>query len=100
MKLKFKILALNIAALFIMLTILGPIIIKISDNYNLSNILNYLKSQGDNSTIYVEQYILSKAGNIFEVPNIMESDSSYLCSYLNKNIKCRVQIFYGNKLLG
>ncbi|MEA4960297.1 sensor histidine kinase [Lutispora sp.] len=100
MKLKFKILALNIAALLIMLTILGPIIIKISDNYNLSNILNYLKSQGDNSTIYVEQYILSKAGNIFEVPSIMESDSSYLCSYLNKNIKCRVQIFYGNKLLG
>ncbi|MDD2481058.1 MAG: HAMP domain-containing sensor histidine kinase [Lutispora sp.] len=100
MKLKFKILALNVAALFIMLIILGPIIIQISDNYNLSNTLNYLKSQGEYSTIYIEQYILSKVGNIFEVPNIMDSDSPYLCSYLNKNIKCRVQIFYGNRLLG
>lgn len=100
MKLKYKILALNVAALFILLLILGPIIIQISDNYNLSNILSYLNSQGNNGTIYVEQYILSKAGNIFEVPKIMETDSPYLCAYLSKNIKTRVQIFYGNKLLG
>jgi len=100
MKLKYKILALNVAALLIMLIILGPIIIKMSDNYNLSNILNYLQSQGDYSSIYIEQYVLNKASNIFEVPSIMESDSSYLCSYLEKNINCRVQIFYGNTLLG
>lgn len=100
MKLKYKILALNAAALLIMLIILGPIIIQMSDNYNLSNILNYLQSQGDYSSIYIEQYVLNKAGNIFEVPNVMESDSSYLCSYLSKNIDCRVQIFYGNTLLG
>ena len=50
MKLKYKILALNVAALFIMLMILGPIIIKTADNYNLLNILNYLQSQGDYST--------------------------------------------------
>jgi len=100
MKLKYKILALNAAALFIMLLILGPIIIKTSDNYNLLNILNYLQSQGEYSSFYIEQYILNKASNIFEVPSIMESDSSYLCSYLSKNIKSRVQIFYGNRLLG
>lgn len=100
MNLKGKIIALNIAALFIMLIILGPIITKISDNYNLSTILNYLQSQGEYATIYVEQYSLSKAKNIFEVPNIMESDSPYLTSYLKRTIKCRVQIFYANRLLG
>ena len=100
MGLKNKIIALNVAALFIMLIILGPIITKISDNYNLSTILNYLQSQGENGSIYAEQYALSKAKNIFEVPSIMESDSPYLASYFKKAIKCRVQIFYGNKLLG
>lgn len=100
MRLKGKIIALNIAALFIMLLILGPIITKISDNYNLSTILNFLQSQGEYGSIYIEQYALSKARNIFEVPNTMESDSPYLTAYLKKTIKCRVQIFYGNKLLG
>jgi len=100
MKLKYKILALNAAALLIMLIILGPIIIQMSDNYNLSNILNYLQSQGDYSSIYIEQYVLNKAGNIFKVPNVMETDSSYLCSYLSKNINCRVQIYEGKTLLG
>ncbi len=100
MSLKSKILALNVAALFIMLLILGPIITKISDNYNLSTILNYLQNQGEYGSIYVEQYALSKARNIFEVPNIMESDSPYLTAYLKKTIKCRVQIFYSNRLLG
>lgn len=100
MNFKSKISALNIAALLIMLVILGPIVTKISDNYNLSTILNYLQSQGEYATIYVEQYSLSKARNIFEVPGIMESDSPYLTSYLKKTIKCRIQIFSGNRLLG
>ena len=68
MKLKYKILALNVAALFIMLMILGPIIIKTADNYNLLNILNYLQSQGDYSTFYIEQYVLNKASNILKSP--------------------------------
>ncbi len=100
MNLKSKITALNISALFIMLVILGPIITKISDNYNLSTILKYLQSQGEYATIYVEQYSLNKAKNIFEVPSIMDSDSPYLTSYLKRTIKCRVQIFNNTKLLG
>ncbi len=100
MNLKSKIIALNILALLVMLIILGPIITKISDNYNLLTILNYLQSQAEYGTIYVEQYSLNKARNIFEIPNIMENDSPYLTSYLKKTIKCRIQIFYGSKLLG
>ncbi|MCK9216310.1 MAG: HAMP domain-containing histidine kinase [Firmicutes bacterium] len=100
MNLKSKITALNIAALLIMLIILVPVITKISDNYNLSTILNYLQSQGEYATIYVEQYSLNKAKNIFEVPMVMDSDSPYLTSYLKRTIKCRVQIFYNNRLLG
>ncbi len=100
MNFRSKITALNIAALLIMLVILGPVITKISDNYNMSTILNYLQSQGEYATIYVEQYSLNKAKNIFEVPAVMESDSPYLTSYLKKTIKCRIQIFNGSKLLG
>lgn len=100
MKLKHKIIALNMGALFFMLIILGSIITKITDDYNLRTTLQYLDNQGDYSAIYIEQYVLSKAPNDFEVPTIMNTSSNYLAAILRELVKCRVQIFYGDELLG
>lgn len=100
MKLKHKIIALNMGALFFMLIIVGTIITAITDNYNLYTTLKYLENQGNYSSIYMEQYALSKAPNDFEVPSVMDSSANYLAAVLNDMVKCRVQIYYGNKLLG
>jgi signal transduction histidine kinase len=100
MKLKHKIIALNMGALFFMLIILGTIITGITDNYNLSTTLRYLENQGNYSAIYIEQYALSKAPNDFEIPTVMNSSANYLAAVLHELVKCRVQIFYGNELLG
>lgn len=100
MKLKHKIIALNMGALFFMLIILGSIITKITDNYNLKTTLQYLENQGNYAAIYIEQYALSKAPNDFEVPTVMNTSSNYLAAVLKESVKCRVQIFYGDELLG
>jgi len=100
MKLKHKIIALNMGALFFMLIILGTIITAISDNYNLRTTLQYLENQGNYSAIYIEQYVLSKAPNNFEVPSVMNTSANYLAAILKELVKCRVQIYYGNELLG
>jgi signal transduction histidine kinase len=100
MKLKHKIIALNMGALFFMLIILGTIITKITDDYNLRTTLQYLQNQADYSAIYVEQYALSKAPNEFEVPSVMNTSANYLSAVLRESVKCRVQIYYGNELLG
>ena len=100
MKLKHKIIALNMGALFFMLIILGTIITAITDNYNLSTTLKYLENQGNYSAIYIEQYALSKAPNDFEVPSVMDASANYLAAVLNDLVKCRVQIYYGTELLG
>lgn len=100
MKLKQKIIALNIGALFIMLVVLGTIITAITDNYNLHTVLRYLESQGEYAAIYIEQYAINKAPNVFEVPNVMSTNSSFLAAVLKETTKCRVQIFYGSDRLG
>ena len=100
MKLKHKIIALNMGALFFMLIILGTIITAITDNYNLRTTLKYLENQGNYSAIYIEQYALSKAPNDFEVPSVMNTSANYLAAVLKDLVKCRVQIFYGDELLG
>jgi len=100
MKLKHKIIALNMGALFFMLIILGTIITNITDNYNLSTTLRYLENQGNYSAIYIEQYALSKAPNDFEIPTVMNSSANYLVAVLRGLVKCRVQIYYGDELLG
>ena len=100
MKLKHKIIALNMGALFFMLIILGTIITAITDNYNLSTTLKYLENQGNYSAIYIEQYALSKAPNDFKVPSVMDASANYLAAVLNDLVKCRVQIYYGTELLG
>ncbi len=100
MKLKHKIIALNTGALFFMLLILGTIITEITDNYNLRTTLRYLENQGNYSAIYIEQYVLSKAPNDFEVPSVMNTSSNYLAAMLKDLVKCRVQIYYSDELLG
>ncbi|MEA4846473.1 MAG: HAMP domain-containing sensor histidine kinase, partial [Clostridiaceae bacterium] len=50
--------------------------------------------------IYIEQYALSKAHNDFEVPSVMNTSANYLASVLNEMVKCRVQIYYNDELLG
>lgn len=100
MKLKHKIIALNMGALFFMLIILGTIMTKITDDYNLRTTLQYLRNQGDYAAIYVEQYALSKAPNDFEVPSVMNASANYLSAVLKESVKCRVQIYYGSELLG
>ena len=100
MKLKHKIIALNMGALFFMLIILGTIITAITDNYNLRTTLQYLENQGNYSAIYIEQYALSKAPNDFEVPSVMNTSANYLAAVLKELVKCRVQIYYGDELLG
>lgn len=100
MKLKHKIIALNMGALFFMLIILGTIITAITDNYNLSTTLGYLENQGKYAAIYIEQYALSKTPNNFEVPSVMDSSGNYLAAVLSGLVKCRVQIYYGDELLG
>ncbi|MCM1566270.1 MAG: HAMP domain-containing histidine kinase [Dehalobacter sp.] len=100
MKLKHKIIALNMSALFFMLIILGTIITQITDNYNLRTALKYLETQGNYSAIYIEQYALSKAPNDFEVPSVMNTSANYLASVLKDLVKCRVQIYSSDELLG
>ncbi|HYF82147.1 MAG TPA: HAMP domain-containing sensor histidine kinase [Clostridia bacterium] len=100
MKLKHKIIALNMGALFFMLIILGTILTQITDNYNLRTTLQYLENQSNYSAIYIEQYALSKAPNDFEVPAVMNTSANYLAEVLKESVKCRVQIFYGTELLG
>lgn len=100
MKLKHKIIALNMGALFFILIILGSIITGITDSYNLKTTLQYLENQGNYSAIYIEQYALSKAPNDFEVPAVMNTSSNYLAAVLKESVKCRVQIYYGDELLG
>lgn len=100
MKLKHKIIALNMGALFFMLIILGTIITAITDNYNLRTTLKYLENQGNYAAIYMEQYALSKASNDFEVPSVMNKSSNYLAAVLKDLVKCRIQIYYGGELLG
>ncbi|HYE84172.1 MAG TPA: HAMP domain-containing sensor histidine kinase [Clostridia bacterium] len=100
MKLKHKIIALNMGALFFMLIILGTIITEITDSYNLRTTFRYLENQGNYSAIYIEQYALSKAPNDFEIPAVMNTSANYLAAVLQELVKCRVQIYYGDELLG
>ncbi|KUO69858.1 MAG: hypothetical protein APF77_17700 [Clostridia bacterium BRH_c25] len=100
MKLKHKIIALNMGALFFILIILGTIITEITDNYNLRTTLRYLENQGNYSAIYIEQYALSKAPNDFEIPSVMNTSANYLVAVLQELVKCRVQIYYGDEMLG
>lgn len=100
MKLKQKIILLNIGTIFIMLIVLGLIISNITDNYNLHTNLQYLQSQGEYASIYIEQYVNNNARSIFDVPALMESNANYLAAFLERTVKCRVQIFYGSQPLG
>lgn len=100
MKLKQKIILLNISTIFIMLIVLGIIITNITDNYNLYTRLQYLQGQGEYASTYIEQYVMSKSRSFFDVPALMESNAGYLAEFLEKTVKCRVQIYYGNSLLG
>jgi len=100
MKLKQKIILLNIGTIFIMLIVLGLIISNITDNYNLYTNLQYLQGQGEYASVYIEQYVNNNARSIFDVPNLMETNANYLAAFLERTVKCRVQIYYGNKPLG
>ncbi|MDF2591817.1 MAG: two-component sensor histidine kinase [Clostridia bacterium] len=100
MKLKQKIILLNISTLLIMLIALGIIISNITDNYNLYTRLQYLQGQGDYAATYIEQYVMNKSRSFFDVPAQMESNADYLSEFLEKTVNCRVQIYYGNSLLG
>lgn len=100
MKLRHKIIVLNIVTLLLMLVLIGAIITQMTDNYNLYNILQYLESQGDYASIYIEQYALNKTSNVYEVPELMEKNSAFLAAVLKETVKCRVQIYYGYRILG
>ena len=100
MKLKQKIILLNICTLLIMLISLGIIISNITDNYNLYTRLQYLQGQGDYAATYIEQYVMNKSRSFFDVPAQMESNADYLSEFLEKTVNSRVQIYYGNSLLG
>lgn len=100
MKLKQKIILLNIGTVLIMLIVLGIIISNITDNYNLRTRLQYLQGQGEYAATYIEQYVMNKARSFFDVPALMESNSDYLAEFLERTVDCRVQIYYGSSLLG
>jgi signal transduction histidine kinase len=100
MKLKQKIILLNIATIIIMLVVLGIIITNITDNYNLFTRLQYLQAQGEYASVYIEQYVNNNARSIFDIPSLMESNANYLAAFLERTVKCRVQIYYGNQPLG
>lgn len=100
MKLKQKIILLNICTLMIMLILLGIIISNITDNYNLSTRLQYLEGQSEYAATYIEQYVMNKSRSFFDVPALMESNAGYLAEFLERTANCRVQIYYGETLLG
>jgi two-component system sensor histidine kinase ArlS len=100
MKLKQKIILLNIFTVLFMLIVLGIIISNITDNYNLRTRLQYLEGQGEYASTYIEQYVMNKARSFFDVPALMESNAGYLTEFLERTVNCRVQIYYGNNLLG
>lgn len=100
MKLKQKIILLNISTIVIVLIVLGIVISSITDNFNLYTRLQYLEGQGEYASVYIEQYVNNNARSIFDVPSLMESNADYIAAFLERTVKCRVQIFYGNELLG
>lgn len=100
MKLRNKILALNIATLAILLLVIGSMITVVTDNFNLSNTLKYLQGQSSYASIYVEQYALGKANNVFDISSAMKTYSPYISAVLKDTVKSRVQIFYGSTQLG
>ncbi len=100
MKLKYKIIALNVSTLVIMLIILGAVVLNITDRYNLQTVLNYLQSQGEYASTYIEQYISISTNNVFDTPKTMERSATFLSESLKKTAKCRVQIYTTGKMLG
>ncbi|OGO78555.1 MAG: hypothetical protein A2Y23_13265 [Clostridiales bacterium GWB2_37_7] len=100
MRLKQKIILLNIGTLLIMLIVLGIIISNITDNYNLNTRLQYLQGQSEYAATYIEQYVMNKSRSFFDVPALMESNAGYLAEFLERTVNGRVQIYYGNSLLG
>lgn len=100
MKLKQKIIVLNISTLLLMLIILGTLITAITDEYNLNNTLQYLENQGDYAAIYIEQYVLNKTRSVFDIPSIMETNANFLSAILQETTKCRVQIYSNRSLIG
>ncbi len=100
MKLKYKIIALNVATLLIMLIIAGAIILEITDDFNLQAEFKYLQNQGEYASTLIEQYIRSRTVSVFDIPKFMEKNSPYLALLLKRTVKCRIQIFYNDKLLG
>jgi two-component system, OmpR family, sensor histidine kinase ArlS len=62
--------------------------------------LQYLEGQSEYAETYIEQYVMNKSRSFFDVPALMESNSGYLAEFLERTVNCRVQIYYGNSLLG
>ncbi len=100
MKLRNKILALNIATLAILLVVIGTMITLVTDNYNLSNTLKYLQGQSSYASIYIEQYAIGKSNNVFDIGTSMKTYSPYISAVLKDTVRSRVQIFYGSTQLG
>lgn len=99
MKLKHKILALNIGTFIALFLVIGIVIIIITDNYNLSNTLKYLQGQSSYASTYIEQFTLSKSLSIFDISSSVDTYGAYLAAVLKDNIKCRIQIFFGGSLV-
>jgi len=100
MKLRDKILALNIVTLAILLVVIGTMITLVTDNYNLSNTLKYLQGQSSYASIYIEQYAMGKANNVFDISSSMRTYAPFLSAVLKDTVKSRIQIYYGSTQLG
>lgn len=100
MKLRDKILALNVFTLAILLIVIGTMITLVTDNYNLSSTLKYLQGQSSYASIYVEQYAIGKSNNVFDIGSSMRTYSPYISAVLKDTVRSRVQIFYGSTQLG
>ncbi len=99
MKLKHKILALNIGTFIALFFVIGTVITLITDNYNLSNTLKYLQGQSRYASTYIEQFALNKSINIFDITSSIDRYGPYLAAVMKDTTKSRVQIFYGAALI-
>lgn len=91
LKIRNKIIIMNIAILTPVLIIIYLITIDTLYQNMVQSSLSFLKKESYNSQLYVMNYIEKE--NILDVETIMKNMSPFLATYLSNNVKCRTQIY-------
>lgn len=99
LKIRNKIIIMNIAVVILVLIIIYSITLDTLYQNMVQSSLNFLKKESYNSQLYIMNYI--EKDNTLDVENVMKNMSPFLATYLSNNVKCRTQIYdKGGSLIG